>query len=438
MTEQSGAGRTGGARAGAGRRAVVVALMVGGGGVMASCNLIVGVGDYSVGGNGPPDGTANGADVGGDDVGFDQTADLGPSQARGQDSPSGGRQVDVIDARPDAIADASAGEADTSASADADADRLAADGGDAGRDADGGASEAEAGVVACGQGLPTGTAFQNLVSACVLATGCDPFDFPVSLSDCITRDVLHAVPGFNCFASITSCNLGTNTFYGCGGTRFADPECNMTNVSSCAGNVALDCSAAVPFPGVATNCTVVGGTCQTYTDTASHSRADCVVTPSCTLTDAGDQCSGSFLYSCTPTAGGGSIGVGFNCATLPGTCTQTASGDTCLFNGTGTCINTGTGSCSGTTLEGCSSTGQLFSYDCTQAGGACADDGAGSVGCVSRGCSLTSACTEACNGTLLTACVGGTPYTIDCANFGDNGGFTQCTTTTSGSARCAP
>lgn len=420
-------------------RAVAGALIVGCGGVLASCNLIVGVGDYSVGDDAATDGTGGGADggadVGGDDVGQDQTTDVRTDQARGPDGSNDGGQADAIDASGEATADSPAGDA-----LDAGVDRGIGEGGDGGgRDAEGGVGDAEAGVVNCGQGIPTGSAFQSLVSSCVLATGCDPFDFPVSLSDCITRDVLHAVPGFNCFASITSCTGATNSHYSCGGTRFAVPECSTTNTSSCAGNVALDCTnSAAPLSGVATNCSLRGGTCQTYTDTSNNSRADCVVAPTCTLGDGGDQCSGNFLYTCTPTADAGPLALGFNCARLPGTCTQTASGGSCFLNGSGTCVNTGTGSCSGATAEGCTNSGQLFSYDCTKAGGACADDGLGTVGCVSQGCSLTTACTEACNGTMLTACVGGVPYTIDCTRYGDNGGFTQCITTASGTVRCAP
>jgi hypothetical protein len=290
----------------------------------------------------------------------------------------------------------------------------------------------DAGAVVCGQGIPTSAAFTSLVSSCVLATGCDPFgSFLLSVSDCITNDSFHAIPGLSCLSSITSCTGTTNSYYTCQGTRIAQ-ECATTYTSNCANNVAFDCSEAILIPtgpGYATNCNLVGGTCETYVDDQGNSRADCAVVPTCTGTDAGNQCSvaANDLYTCTPGGvGATNIGLGISCTAIDATCATTTGGTFCYFNGSTTCNNLGAAACSGTALKACTSIGQEFDYDCSRAGGTCASDTRGNIGCVSPGCSPTTPCTESCDGLhTITACVGGVPYPIDCTQYD---AFTSCGT----------
>jgi hypothetical protein len=410
--------------------AALVALLGGAVGV-AGCNFIVGVGDYSI-----ADGSADGTNELDGEVGPDVAPDR-PEQIDGADT--------GIDGSVDAPADGSNDRTD--AARDAAGDVVPVDAGDAGRETgggdggvpdSGGATDADARVVEaeagppCGQGLPvTQTAFRDLVNACVLAISCDPYLFPISLSDCITLDALHATPYYSCLSTITSCTGASNSYYACQGLRLATlaaTECPGIT-SKCTGNVAFDCSGVVPFSGangLVTNCNLLGGTCTTYTDLNSNSRADCLVVPTCTVSGSGLQCSGNNLYACTPLTMGASTGIGVgNTCSANATCTTTASGGTdCYPNGSATCTAPGTASCNGGTMQSCSVAGQTFDYDCTQAGGTCATGGATGAACVSPGCSATTQCAEACNtGTgVITACVGGAQYSIDCTQYG----FTGC------------
>jgi hypothetical protein len=380
---------------------------------VVSCNFVVGVGDYSVG---EADGTGGGP---GDET--SPEVDTGIDRGAGTDA-----TTPPADARVDARAtDASDGGPLPIDAGDGGPVRPGLDAGDAGTDA-----IPDAGVVVCGQGLPTGGAFTSLVSSCVLAASCDPFAFPIEISDCITNDSFHAFAGLSCLTSITTCTGATNSYYSCKGTRIAQ-ECAPTSISSCANNVAFDCSGVDIFPGVATDCNVTGGTCTTYVDSQSNSRASCAVVPTCTGTDAGIQCSGNDLYTCTPPRGVGAtgIGLGVSCTAIDATCATATGGSDCYYNGSTTCTNLGTAGCSGTTLRECTSMGQQFDFDCSHAGGTCASDALGNIACVSPGCPTTSSCVESCDSDhTITVCVGGAPYAIDCTKYDT---FTSCGTITS-------
>jgi hypothetical protein len=435
-------------RAGSGA-AVLVALGAGCCTALASCGLIVGVGDYAVGDSGA-DGTTGGGMVdtgaeegGGNDVRLDR-ADTG-----GQ-ADMGGGDVDATRDAPDAMGDAPDGPTDSKGGMKADGN--AADAGDAGNagdsgveDADGGSPEAEGGII-CGQGIPTGTAFTDLVTTCVFVTSCDPYLLPVHLSDCIANVSLEASGDaglFSCLSKIADCN----GYYDCQGIRLATgltaTECSGF-ASSCVGNVAYDCSGGsfggVPNPGTVTNCALIpGSSCQTYTDSNGNARADCVVVPSCTVpAGGGSQCSGNNLYTCIAT-NGGTTGVGYGHSCGNATCVATATSSQCSFFGTGVCGAASGATCNGGTLrQACTLPSQPFNYDCTRAGGTCATDTIGNTGCLSPGCSLSSGCTESCNGgSVITTCIGGAKYPVDCFNYGL---FTTCSPTDAGSSPswCVP
>jgi predicted small secreted protein len=392
--------------------AAIVASLVVACAAVASCNFVVGVGDYSVG---EADGTGGPGDETGPSI--DTGIDTGIDRGAGIDAttPPGDARADVADARADAgPLRVDAGEGGPVGPVDAGVDAMP-----------------DAGAVVCGHGIPTGATFTSLVSSCVLATGCDPFAFPISVSNCITNDSFHALAGLSCLTSITSCTGATNSYYTCQGTRIAQ-ECGATSTSSCVNNVAFDCSGVNVLPGVATDCNLTGGTCTTYFDDQGNSRADCAVVPTCTGTDAGNQCSGNDLYTCTPRGvGAPGVGLGISCTAIDATCTTATSGGTlCYFNGITTCNNLGTAACSGTTLQVCTPYGQQYDYDCSRAGGTCASDALGNVGCVSPGCTPTTPCVESCDGNhTITACVGGVPYPIDCTKYDT---FTSCGPTTGG------
>jgi hypothetical protein len=425
-----------------GRRAggpvVLLAWLVGSGAV-ASCNLVVGVGDYSVG-DAEADGTTLG-DVGaGSDVGHDQTTDRGGDQTNGGDGPTDGGPTDANGGGADVPGEALA-DSGLEGGGDGGSNRDAADGGDASRDA--GSGDAEGGsldaAVTCGQGIPTGQAFNSLVTSCVLAASCDIFPFAYRISDCLSRNALKASAYYSCLSTITSCAGATNSYYSCTGLRPA-PECAGTFTSSCTGNVAFDCSHAnAPFIAIATNCNTRGGTCATYTDSTGASRADCVVVPSCTVTDGGTQCSGNSAYTCLSN-NGGTAGTGFgrNCGANAMCTTPTGGGTGCYVKGASTCTDGGgTATCSASgTARACTTLGQVFDFDCTAAGGSCVTEG-GVTDCVGPGCTLSSPCAESCNGTtnVMTVCVGGAPYPIDCTQYSQYG-FTGCAINSAGAAIC--
>jgi hypothetical protein len=410
---------------------VAVALAVGLAVALAACNLIVGVGDYAVG-DAAVDGTTVGDEV---PSAADVVADRGET---------GAGIADAVRAEADVtLGDASV--ADMTLDGDGSVDAAHEQGGDAtdgssaesssAADADDASHDAEAGPD-CGQAIPTGQAdFQQLVSACMFSVSCDPYLFPISLSTCITQNALQAAPSFTCLSTITSCTGSTNSFYSCEGFRYATTSECPALVSTCdtVNNVAIDCN-YTGLAGIVTDCSrTPTSSCQTYADSGTSSKADCVVVNSCPNPDAGVQCSGNNGYSCVALDdGGGGVGVGRNCGTA--TCVTSAG---CQFNGTTTCTDAGSATCSGNTLQACDTPGQAFNYDCTRAGGSCAADNTGKSACVSPGCSVGSTCAETCNRTTnaLTICVGGAPYAVSCAQYG----FSSCgSDTISGYVYCQP
>ena len=422
-------------------------------GVLASCNLIVGVGDYRVGET--PDGTAGESEGGGgDDVGTGQTTDTGNDHVTSHDgqadvlnadaNPEGSTadsRGDSPDAPPDANAvDVDAGQADVGIDvrpAEGGADASDAGAADAVEEAalpeaeagppeaappDTGAQEAEApeaGPPVCGQGLPATADFAKLVSTCLYAVSCDPYFFDMNVSNCITYDYLESALSLSCLSRITSCN----DFYTCQGWRYATTtECPTTSTSgTCVGGNAVDCTAT---PGIVTNCGQFGETCGTFS-TTSGAGVSCIAPVSCTGTDSTFFCSSNYLYSCT-----NGVAYGQNCSTIQATCESVGTNTNCYYNAP-SCSNLNTYSCAGGSLKWCSSAGQSLNYDCARAGLSCTIDSTNTGYCVAPGCTAPppSTCTESCNGNMLSVCVGGAPYNIDCTQYG----FTGCTTGTDSS-----
>ena len=407
---------------------------------LASCNLVVGAGDYKVGET--PDGTTEGVEAGAaDDVGMGQTIDAGSDRATSRDgqtdvpdAPSATEgstadsRTDGADAAPDInAADGDSGRADAEGGVrPPEAGSDAADAGDAAdaieepssAEAEAGPPEAgtpeagtpEAGPPVCGQGLPTTSDFAKLVSSCVYVVSCDPYYFDMNISNCITYDYLESALSLSCLSRITSCN----DFYTCQGWRYAtDSECPATSMSaSCVGGNAVDCTAA---PGIVTNCGQFGETCGTFTGPG----VGCIAPVSCTGTDSTLSCSSNYLYSCT-----NGVAFGQNCSTIQATCETVSTNTNCYYNAS-SCSNLNTYTCASNGLGWCSGAGQSLNYNCARAGLSCATDTTGTGYCVAPGCSIPppSTCTESCIGHTLSVCVGGAPYNIDCTQYG----FTGCT-----------
>jgi len=366
---------------------VAMGLLLGFGACTAACGLVVGAGDYVVGGahDGGPAGTGGDADMDAQPV----PDAVGP----GSDSTP---PPDAGPPPPD------------------DGPTTTSDGGPAPACAPGSA------------GLPTDAAFQQLVKACVLAATCDPVFFPVTVSQCIATDYLDTHFATKCLAGITSCA----DYYACQGTRIATPsECSgasgsSTDIGACNGTVATACF--FDGNGLVSNCAALGGTCTVYHESAttSDTGAGCEILPSCAdPTDGSVHCSGSSAYTCVSTDTTTNLGIAAESCATGSTCwTDNDRSSACLATTTA-CTATGT-TCSGdnlTTCESRSSGNELYTNSCSVAGLACTPSSGGTAAsCTAPGCA-NSGCTESClDVTHLQACIGGAPYVVDCTSLGFN------------------
>jgi hypothetical protein len=358
---------------------LLAAAVLGSVAALASCNAIVGVGDYAVG-DAASDATSG------------QPLDAGvmpTDDAVGADAPNTPIDAarDVRNGMPDA-------------------------GGRPGADA------------ACGQGISTGqAAFQNIVRACVLAVSCDPFFFNVNISGCVTYDYLQSNGSVACLSTIQDCA----GFFKCTGRRSATTNECPTGSTAVAcdptGSLAIDCvtDAVRDCKKYSTN-----PLCQTYVDNSGANRVGCVVVPSCLPTDGGFECTAdkSTLFECAPDG----FGYGTNCTVINATCQSPGGGPSCYYNGT-PCSAPGVDSCSSGTLTSCSLASQVLNYNCAATGLGCIVDDAGVGFCRAPGCSLDVPCVESCHadGHTMTICAGGAPFDVDCAT---QPGFTSCSSST--------
>jgi hypothetical protein len=380
-----------------------IGLWVGLGASTTACGLIVGAGDYVVGGE--------------HDAGPVIAAPDGDTDAQPQMTPpdSGGPG-------PDATS-----QPDTSPPPPPDS------GPDS--EVDSGPTTDGAPTTACAPDaspLPTGdAAFQQRVKACVLAVTCDPYFFPVTVSECITTDYLETHFATKCLAGITSCNA----YYACQGTRVTTlSECtgassSNTDVGSCNGAVATKCFA--DGAGYVSNCAALGGTCTVYHEmdyaTTGDTGAGCKVLSSCSDAAGSTHCSGSNAYICMATDTTPNIGIATESCAAGSTCSTDTNGATTCLATTSTCSAAGT-SCAGDNLTTCEPTTsglQQFTNACSAAGLSCTPSSGGTpAACTDPGCA-NSGCTESClDSTHLQACIGGAPYVVDCASLG----FSFCDT----------
>jgi len=285
--------------------------------------------------------------------------------------------------------------------------------------------------------LPTTTAFQQLVTACVIAASCDQDLFAVNISTCISDDYLSAYPSLGCLASVTSCS----GYYSCQATAVATPaDCPDTasdnDEGSCSSSgVATSCYYYTGDFNTISNCAMLGGTCTVYdTDSEGDQAAGCLI-GTCSDMDNNLHCKGTAeVYTCVN-------GKAYGQTCPPASLCGTFNGSSSCYYQSASCTTPGS-ACASDVLSVCSSSSaggttlanETVSYNCATSDLNCQTDDAGSGLCLSPGCAQ-SQCAEDCdtNTGLITYCVGGVPGTFDCTASG----FSSCGTSTSGSTTFA-
>lgn len=266
----------------------------------------------------------------------------------------------------------------------------------------------------------------NLVRGCVLRLACDPLRPYYSMSDCVGYAYQLANPYEACTYGVESCADVEE----CLGRRRVDPDSCSELGWSCNGNEAIRCRTDEAY---VLDCSTVGSTCSRPDGFPDTTLAPCVASDAPCETEAGAwHCEGNMLYTCVD-----GVRYGQDCSLLSGTCVESTPGQgTCIDSST-RCTNLGALTCNGNVLTFCSTSGIRAVLDCGTAGLRCEDDGY--VDCVAPGCTLddVAACTEGCDGTVLRYCVGGSPQSVDCTDFG----FASCEQWESDgrtNARCSP
>jgi len=282
----------------------------------------------------------------------------------------------------------------------------------------------------------------QIVHSCILRAGCDPTFAPVrTISTCVTYNTQAALPGESCNLTSTSCadfeaceHIGIAHDDLCGGTKATGTRCE--------GDLAVNCG---NYPGDDRyfDCAALGGTCDTLTyegvlfadcklDIAPDS---CVGMPNSDTENfchAGDGKTDDLRYYCWDgEAFGSSCSSLASCIDTPDESSgdPSAVGNAACFFDTDSCQGPDSVSCSGDVATVCSS-GSQFKYNCGSVGLSCSV-AAGFEYCLAPGCKaedVDSKCQESCSddGTILTFCYGGAPFSVDCEDFG----FRQCSTGT--------
>ena len=301
-------------------------------------------------------------------------------------------------------------------------------------------------------GKTTFTPNEAVITSCLMRAGCDPSFNPVRpISDCVSKNTQAALPGESCNLTATTCA----DYEKCEHVGVAhDDLCGGTLKTRCENGKAINCgnySSGDRF----FDCKALGGTCSTFhyvNGDIENDYADCVmpVDPgSCTDPATNTPISDDTEYYCQSGGGTGDdlryycwngVAYGASCTSLA-KCednAQSVSVDTdggaqpSKQGGAATCYfnlpSCGADSVScekSNTADECSG-GELFKYGCGSVGLSCGIS-AGQDRCLAPGCKPSDVdqdCEEHCSddGTELTFCYGGAPYTVKCSDYG----FTQC------------
>ena len=270
-----------------------------------------------------------------------------------------------------------------------------------------------AGAPTCGEGL---TPNVDVVRACVLAAGCDPFKPSQRIGDCIASSYPTSRIDWSCLAKVQTCS----DVEMCTNKRYVQHAGCKKGDEVCIGNAAALCVSSTQA-AVYEDCSMVGGQCGTYTDQTGAKLADCKVKDACTETDAFSHCdaASNALYTCI-----GGVGYGLVCSTIQANCAGSGADASCYYNYP-KCAGGGSDaySCDGSSLVLCTAQNQSIRYDCGS-GTACGGIGQ-AVDCLAPGCaySESAACVESCDGLTAKLCVGGATLPVDCSKYG----FTSCT-----------
>jgi hypothetical protein len=391
----------------------------------AACSNLIGLSDYSEieaaaagRGGASAGGTSAGGARGGGTAEAGQGGDTGGAGETGSGGATGeggtaqGGESGAVNGRGGGDTIGQGGDAGGSGGNDSTSGGMP--GGGAGGDASGGA--ADGGSPPAGKGCD-GSEFQvnpQVLRGCILNVSCNSADPGWwNISHCVSYNKPLALPGEGCSLDAQNCrDIGQ-----CLGQAVADDTlCTDASGWRCAGDLATNCFGA--GSGYYLDCPAYGGTCLEFTDSAGDPTADCLVVPSCPATEEDDlnRCSADgFVYTCV--AG---QGFGYKCSNFSASCMDDSEdGASCFYN-LNACTTEGV-TCSSGRGTNCSE-GTRYQYDCGSVGLACSasDD----VYCLAPGCTRGDEldCTETCDGSQITLCYGGAPYTIDCRDYG----FTSC------------
>ena len=282
-------------------------------------------------------------------------------------------------------------------------------------------------IVGC-DGTTTFEPNEDIVRSCLLRAGCRPsFKDPVrNVSTCVTYDTQAALPG-------ESCNLKAKTctdYEDCEHIGIAhDDLCGGSQKTRCEDNLAVNCGNYETDQFF--DCSALGGTCATYTYGASNT-----VYSDCLLDISPESCSGfsdDTQFYCHTAAGQDDLryycwedqAYGASCSSLASCLDDTTPGSAGCYFSLPKCSGGDTSTCKNGVANVCSG-GDLFKYDCGAVGLTCGIT-LGSEYCLAPGCKaadIDNNCTESCSddGSELTFCYGGAPYTVKCTDYG----FTQC------------
>jgi len=283
----------------------------------------------------------------------------------------------------------------------------------------------------------------QIVRSCILRAGCDPTFAPLrTISTCVTYNTQAALAGESCNLPSTSCA----DFEACEHIGIAhDDLCGpQTTGTRCQGALAINCG---NYQGDDRffDCAALAGSCGTFS-------YDGVLFADCQLDVTPDSCAGlpnsDTQYFCHAGQGdtddlryycwegqayGASCSSLASCVDAPdpssgeGGASQVGNAN-CFFD-TQSCNGEDSVSCNGEVATVCSS-GSRFEYDCGSVGLSCGVTAHNGY-CLAPGCNAADVdfvCRESCseNGSSLTFCYGGVPYTVDCKDYG----FSQCSTGT--------
>lgn len=278
---------------------------------------------------------------------------------------------------------------------------------------------------------------EDVVRACALKVGCDPFEPSTTISFCVTLNLLSAFEGEACNLTATSCE-DIDKCLGRGFASSADcPPGTVGWACDTASNRAVFCEdPAVDSDGSSfyRDCTRLGGSCVDVM-APGNVFAGCQVLPTCTGEDGLNHCDGDTLYTCV-----GGAGYGTKCDLFSAKCEEDILGEGGCFYPLPLCTGLEP-ACAGNVAQYCTDDLELFNYDCGAVGLTCIEDTVNGGGlCAAPSCTDSDVynCVESCDGTVLNYCYGGSKQALNCVDLGFSGCQELQTSTGTDFATCVP